>query len=161
MGSYDTVHGGWRCGQTKALGRGLGCVLPGDQVEVIPAPMDAEEYEAYLNGEIQARPERDFLVAMWQGGYLVVRDGIFVKWARSAYPGLPIFDGGGHPFLERPVPAESKAVSVDAGECRACKAVRHGTLDAFRQELAAAALVREEVAAHRRAERARAKFHSV
>ena len=158
MGCYDEVHGGWQCGQVKGLGKGMRELLPGDSVELIPAPMDQVEYEAFVRGEARARPERDFLLAMCEGGYVTVRDGIFVEWAVSADPGLPVFDSLGLPFLGRRKPAHARAVSADARDCASCAAVREGRADDYRAERASA--MRDAVA-HRRAERFQATFRSV
>ena len=155
------MHGGWRCGQTKALGRRSRHLLPGDRVDLEPVPMDEAEYEAYLRGEVRVRPERDFLVAMPEGGYLTVRSGTFVEWATAAYPGLAIFDGVGRPLLGEPVAADVEVVSLEARDCAACAAVRGGRLDAYRRQRAEAARSRKDEVAQRRAERARARFHSV
>jgi hypothetical protein len=92
VGSYDEVHGGWQCGQTRALGKRTRHLLPGDSVELIPAPMTDAEFELYAKGQAHVRPERAFLLAMWEGGYVTVRDDIFVQWARSPLLGLPVFD---------------------------------------------------------------------
>lgn len=161
MGCYDEVHGGWQCGQTKGLGKGLRRLLPGDSVELIPAPMDEAAYELYVKGQAHVRPERDFLLAMSEGGYITVRDGSFVKWARSACPGLPIFDSLGLPFLGRPLKVAVKVVSEQARDCAACAAVRSGRVADYRAELEAARSEVRDVAAQRRADRARAGFRSV
>jgi len=38
MGTYDDVHSGDRCGQTKALGKFLRHLVPGSRAQVFPAP---------------------------------------------------------------------------------------------------------------------------
>jgi hypothetical protein len=150
MGCYDEVHGGWRCGQTKALGKGMRHLLPGDSVELIPAPMDDPMYAAYVKGQAHVRPVRDYVVAMSEGGFVIVRDGVFVKWARSAYPGLPIFDGVGKPFLAGLVATAVKVVSAEARHCAACAAVRGGRVDAYRAEREAGALAQNDAVAQSR-----------
>lgn len=69
------MHGGWRCGQTKALGKGNRGLLPGDAVNLIPAPRNDEELHAYLEGRAAVRSEQDFAIQMVEGGYVVVRGG--------------------------------------------------------------------------------------
>ena len=161
MGCYDEVHGGWQCGQTKALGKRMRNVLPGDSVELIPAPMDDDVYALYVKGQAQIRPERDFLLAMFERGYITVRDGIFVKWARSPYPGLPIFDSLRRPLLDPPLASPVKMVSSEARDCAACAAVRGGRVNDYRAERVAAAHVHAAAIAQWRADQARAGFRSV
>lgn len=161
MGCYDEVHGGWQCGQAKGLGKGMRQLLPGDRVQLIPAPMDDEAYEAYVRGRARARPEQDFLMAMSEGGYLTIRDGVYVKWARAAYPGLPVFDSLGRPFLDRPLVAAARTVSVAARDCAACAAVRCDRVSQYLAQRAAASRAQRDAVAQRRAERARAGFRSV
>ena len=91
---------------------------------MIPAPMNDAEYQLYLRGEPLVRPERDFLMIMSGGGYITVRDGIFVEWAVAADLALPVFNSLGLVFIGLRKPAPSRAVSVEAGECAACSAVR-------------------------------------
>lgn len=74
MGGYDEVHGGWQCGQTKALGKHMRHLAPGFGVELISVPMDDVMHELYVKDQARVCPERDFLVAMSEGGYLTVRD---------------------------------------------------------------------------------------
>jgi hypothetical protein len=98
-------------------------LLPGDNVELIPAPMAKREYEAY----IRARPALDrrttSQVVMAEGDYVTVGDGIFVEWARRKYA-LPIFDDLGQFFPGRP--AAIVAMNVGAG-ARDCAVLRCGT----------------------------------
>lgn len=158
MGCYDEVHGGWRCSQVKGLGKAFRDICPGDSVQLIPAPMTDAEYELYVKGEALVRPERDFLLIMSEGGYVTVRDGIFVEWAVSADVALPVFNSLGIPFAGRREGSLSRAVNVEAGECPVCAAVRDGTADDYRAKRAAAL---HEASAQRAAEKRRTTFRSV
>jgi hypothetical protein len=158
MGCFDDVHGGWQCGQVKGLGKVSGDIFPGDSVQLIPAPMDDAEYKLYLRGEPLVRPERDFLLIMSEGGYITVRDGIFVEWAVSADLALPVFNSLGLAFTGLRRPASSRAVSVEAGECAACSAVRDGSADDYRTKRSAAM---RAARAQFRAQRRRSAFRSV
>lgn len=91
MGMFDTIHTGRRCGQSKALGKMLRDLRPGDSVVVEAVYMPGEEY-----GE---RPEiTDFQVRMDGGGFVVVRGGLIVDWVGQRDAELPAYDGYGYPL---------------------------------------------------------------
>lgn len=163
MGSYDTVHAGDRCGQTKALGKNQRGLVPGDAVQLFPAPMDDAEFQAWLADELPARPERDFAVQMYEGGAVIVADGVLVRWADEVPAGVPVFDGTGYPVSETgPADANAAAESAAAArDCPACTAVRHGKVAEYRADLAAQQQAVREANANRRADRARAQFKVV
>lgn len=125
MGSYDEVHGGWRCGQSKAFGKMGRKLVPGDAVQLVHAPMTQEELESFYEALV-AQPERDFMVDSGDGGALIVRDGIFVEWAGRPDPLLPAFSYLGYPLAEAIPPACGTEVSEEAGFCPVCTAVRNG-----------------------------------
>lgn len=163
MGSFDTVHGGDRCGQIKAFGKNNSGLVAGDEVQLIPAPMDDAQFQAWLDGTLPARPERDFAVQMYEGGAVVVTNGVITGWSDQAPTGLPLFDGSGYPLAE-PVPADTAAASDAAAtalDCPTCAAVRNGTVAEHRDELAAQRQAIRDAADGRRAERARAQFKVV
>lgn len=155
MGSYDTVHGGDRCGQTKALGKRMRNLVVGDAVEVVPAPMDEQQYEVFLDGQTPARHERDFLVAMTEGGYLLVAGGALQAWQAEAPAGLPLFNYLGYADAERDDDiAMASDAALEAENCMFCAAVLDGRVAELREELATER-------AERRAMRARAAMRSV
>jgi hypothetical protein len=63
----------------EGTGKGMWHLLPGDNVELTPARMDHAEYEAYIECQARVRPALDSQVAMAEGGYVTVGDGIFVE----------------------------------------------------------------------------------
>lgn len=163
MGSYDAVHAGERCGQTKAFGKNQRGLVAGDPVQLFPAPMDDTQFQAWLEHTLPARPERDFAVQMYEGGAVVVTDGVITGWADEAPPGLPVFDGTGYPVRD-PAPAEAAVASeasAAAVHCPVCTAVRHGTVSECRAELAVQHQAMRDANSTRRAERARAQFKVV
>lgn len=114
MGTFDEVHSGVRCGQTKALGRKLGRLVAGDAAQIYPAPMNDEEHQAWLRGESWAVAQSG-QVLMPEGGYLTLADGIFIDWVDGRDPVLPLFSELGHP-LEEPVDlAEYPYLDADLG----------------------------------------------
>jgi hypothetical protein len=161
MGSFDSVHGGDRCGQTKALGKRMRDLVVGDPVEVVPAPMDEAQYEDFLDRKLVARPERNFLVAMPEGGYLLVKDGVLLAWQGHVSDGLPVFSYLGYPDsaegaerTEGETAFDAVEAALEAEDCPVCSAVRDGMVPQYREQLAAER-------AERRALRARAAMRSV
>jgi uncharacterized cupin superfamily protein len=72
MGTYDDVHTGDRCGQTKALGKFLRNLVPGSRAQVFPAPLTEEDFEVWLEGGTE--PVADTAqVSMRAGGMAVSR----------------------------------------------------------------------------------------
>lgn len=123
MGSYDTIHTGDRCGQVKCFGKGLGDYHLGDTVALVHPPQDAASYEAWLAGE--DRPEqlderRDFQIAMGEGGWLVVRDGLIASWEDLPVVGLDQLDTLGRPFD----PARRAEWGSDPAACPHCARLR-------------------------------------
>ena len=98
-------------------------LLPGDNVELIPAPMDQAGVRSVHKGQARARPTHDSQVVMAEGDYVTVGAGIFVEWARRKYA-LPIFDDLGQFFPGRP--AATVAMTVGAG-ARDCAVLQCGT----------------------------------
>lgn len=96
MGMFDEVHTGVRCGQTKALGKGGGFYLPGSPAQVIPAPMNDEQLEQYMRGGL-APVAASAQIAMHEGGFLTLRDGVLIGWDDERDPSLPLFTNLGQP----------------------------------------------------------------
>lgn len=161
MGSFDSVHVGDRCGQTKALGRRNGNVLTGDRVELMSTPMNEEQDQAEADGTWPGRPEQEFGVVMPEGGYLVVGAGILGAWSPHAPTDLPLFDYLGYPVGADDDPSYPDQLSdgrAEAADCSICEAVRAGLGPEFRAEQRAQV---EAMRADARARRARATFRSV
>lgn len=103
MGTFDSVHTGTRCGQTKALGSALRDLVPGDCVCL------------WVNDSTGARTGeqlRDFALMMIGGGFLRVRSGVVCSWEDD--PGeLPTVTTRGvlTPARENPAPAMPRVLA--------------------------------------------------
>lgn len=98
MGMFDRIHFGNRCGQVKCFGKSLVDCRRGDAVELVHPPATAESYEAWLAGDssqFRRDERRTFTVAMGEGGYLVVQDGILDDWVDVAPDGFDVVDAFG------------------------------------------------------------------
>jgi hypothetical protein len=91
MGRYDDIHTGTRCGQTKAFGKGLGDFSIGDSVKIHqdPLPIENYDYPTYTDGQVAVQGVG--------GGWLIVRDGVWVDWVDDPVEDLPCFDDAGRP----------------------------------------------------------------
>ena len=136
MGMFDTVHTGDRCGQTKALGKSLADLVPGDAAHVVPAAMTEAEHRAELEGRIGPVADSANVQVGRRGSWLVIRDGVIERWDDVGDDGLPYFDYFGHPTRrpDRLEVARQQRESDDSGECEMCAAVRAGRVDDLRAE---------------------------
>jgi hypothetical protein len=99
MGTYDDVHTGDRCGQTKALGKFLRHLVPGSRAQVFPAPANEEEFEVWLAGDTE--PVADTAqVLMPAGGFLTITEGVLRSWTDERDERLPLYGFQGR--LETP-----------------------------------------------------------
>ena len=129
MGSYDHVHDGRRCGQTKAWGKRFRELVPGSPV-VLHAQLSGLELVAAEGGSSvpaedlavagRARPEvRDHQVVCDDGSVLVVADGRFVAWADEPLGGLVQVGNDGRPYDGR-----RPAWAGPSGDCPVCAELR-------------------------------------
>jgi len=89
MGTYDDVHTGDRCGQTKALGKFLRHPVPGSRARVFPAPANEEEFEVWSAGDTE--PVADTAqVSMPAGGFLTITEGVLQAWTDERDERLPL-----------------------------------------------------------------------
>lgn len=88
MGTFDNITAGERHGQTKAFGASLGNITLGDRVAISELGED-------LYGSQPPTQHGDGQVNVSSGGWLIVRDGIWVEWADEPAPDLPRFDNTG------------------------------------------------------------------
>jgi hypothetical protein len=94
MGSYDEIHAGTRCGQTKALGRYNSFVV-GDHVRLVPSLTVAQ---AEANEEEGTDSTTDFQIAAPEGGFLIVRASVLTGWDDDRDANLPLYGNYGHPL---------------------------------------------------------------
>lgn len=107
VGFFDTVHAGWRCGQVKCLGRNLSDVRLGDRVEFVESSR-LPEYVLEPHERPVPDPAATLQVEMAEGGWLQLRDGVFVAWTNEAAEGVRRVDrfgwawtpGRGTPYLD-------------------------------------------------------------
>lgn len=168
MGRFDTVHTGFRHGQTKAFGKGGAAWVVGDLVACYPAPISNEEYDAWLAGaDIKPHPDTSFQIATLEGGYLTVRDGTLRGWEDTRDASLSLFSNLGQPIsdagidetqtLGQPTGTSEwvdKALDAPAN-CPLCGAVRRGEAGEYRAAQKAARSELREAAQARRANRPR------
>lgn len=129
----------------QGVGKRNGNLVPGDAVELVPAPMNEQEYKAYLSGTLPARPERDFAVGMPEGGFLVLRDGTLQDWDATLPADLPLFDCLGQSVADTSAEtdlAQDGDRRAEAATCHMREAVRNGRVAELRAELAEARAVR-------------------
>jgi hypothetical protein len=111
MGTYDDVHTGDRCGQTKALGKFLRHLVPGSRAQVFPAPLNEEEFEVWLAGDTE--PVADTAqVSMPAGGFLTITEGVLRAWTDERDERLPLYGFQGR--LETP-PASDASKPEELG----------------------------------------------
>jgi hypothetical protein len=94
MGSYDEIHAGTRCGQTKALGRRNSFVV-GDVVHLVPSLTVAQ---AEANEEARIDATTDFQIAAPEGGFVTVRDSVLTGWDDYYDASLPLYGYYGPPL---------------------------------------------------------------
>jgi len=94
MGTYDEIHAGTRCGQTKALGRRHSFVL-GDLVRLVPSLTVAQ---AEANEKEGTDATTDFQIAAKEGGFITVRASVLTAWDDYYDASLPLYGYYGHPL---------------------------------------------------------------
>jgi hypothetical protein len=85
MGTYDTVHTGTRCGQTKALGQGMRDLTPGSQA-LLRVRLTDDSWSGTHTP--------DFALMMHGGGFLLARGGVLLSWGEDPED-LPAFTARG------------------------------------------------------------------
>lgn len=88
MGMFDNIHDGNRHGQTKAFS-------PASRDLKIGDPVYIEDLGEAVYGTAPATRHTDGQVNCSFGGWLIVRDGIWVEWAEQPASDLPRFDNTG------------------------------------------------------------------
>lgn len=138
IGTFDTIHFGTYCCQTKALGRGLAELGLGDHGQVIPAPLDAEQNARSI--EYGDEPIAASGNVLTSAGWLVLVDGVLTGWSRFVREGLACFGYLGQPLSDqqglriRFTTDETADARQTAIACDYCAAARDGRFDEFRAE---------------------------
>jgi hypothetical protein len=113
---FDTVHTGTRHGQTKAFGKTLADLVPGDRVQLWPCPRTEAQHQAELRGKTGPAPVGTFAVAMFDGGFVLVRDGVLTDWVEQLPEGYPLFSSHGWPIEPEEVQEPQRPREVDPGQ---------------------------------------------
>lgn len=136
MGMFDSVHTGAYCGQTKALGKSLRSLVPGDEVHIypLPSPSDFKNLEDwFVNGDMFAHDMAagdpgDF--QLWMGlGWLQVRNHRIAGWQTSPEAQIPGYNNVGGAMTVDEVQSVSPARETDwtdelAEHCPVCAELR-------------------------------------
>lgn len=140
MGTYDSVHTGAFCGQTKALGKTLRSLVPGDEVHLypLPSPSDFKNLEDWLDDwffnrakfarDIAAGDPGDFQVWICPGGWLQVRNHRIAGWQISPEAQIPGYNNTGGAMTADQVQSVSPALEADwadeLADCPVCAELR-------------------------------------
>jgi hypothetical protein len=93
MGMFDYITDGTKHGQTKAFNPGMATIKIGGKVaieEIYAEMLDGTPAVKYSDGQVNCA----------DGGWLIVRDGIWTEWADHPVPDLQRFDNIGRPVAD-------------------------------------------------------------
>lgn len=127
MGSFDEVHTGHRCGQTKALGKGMRALTPGDRVVLQPAVMTGEQALEHGCSTMPEQPLVTDFDAVMDVGYLHVRDARIGSWDDEQDLRVPLVDYHGWSVVERDELEGRDRDLARPGGCQVCAQVRART----------------------------------